>query len=50
MKFNLNDHIPAIDSVRTTVCWEAPLGSRGPRLKPIQPIGKSGTAARTPVS
>jgi len=26
------DHIPAIDSMRTTVCWR-PLGSRGPRRK-----------------
>jgi len=23
-KFNLNDHIPAIDSMRTTVCWRPP--------------------------
>jgi len=27
------DHIPAIDSMRTTVCWR-PLRSWGPRLKP----------------
>jgi len=33
-KFNLTDYIPAIDSMRTTVCW-SPLGSWGPRLKPI---------------
>jgi len=33
-KFNLNDHIPAIDSMRTTVFW-SPLGSWCPRLKPI---------------
>jgi len=25
-----NDHIPAIDSMRTTVCWRL-LGSWGPR-------------------
>jgi len=23
-KFNLNNHIPAIDSVRVTVCWRPP--------------------------
>jgi len=29
--FNLNDHIPATDSMRTTV-FGGPLGSWGPRL------------------
>ena len=34
-KFNLNDHLPAIDSMRTTVCWRPPLDLEALGLSPV---------------